>query len=339
MQEDDHLAEFKLEKSVRHPKEFPALEETTYKVLSNRPDHKKFPYITFVNHNQKIQVCDMERYFYIIPTNSTSTLQVKENKKKDSKGNKHGGAKDTVIKFSEGIYPCQLFPKQLISNVQPKNSKKGHKVYLMICVDSPLFIHRKNDVIKMSIDFKDSPIINVFYDLFVDRDILSILILTQKNSQNCLIDLKNLKILKRVIKKGPRMPMISSFIAKSIGTNLFAIDRDGKLYQDGCLVHNPQTRKFTPKNLYLTFLAEDTVISKVVKDTNSNMVVIIGYTKSEHYDPNKRKGKKGYRDALTLSLLNIHTDKKGKVKYQYPDTFTIDHPKFCKFRHRLQSLT
>ena len=190
----------------------------------------------------------MERYFYIIPTYSVGTNEVKVTtlapKTGGNKGKKNSsGTQNSVLEFSEGIYPCQLFPKQLITNVQPKCSQKGHKIYLMICVDSPLFIHRKNDVIKMSIDFKDSPIVNVFYDMFVDKDILSILILTQRNSQNCLIDLRNLRVLKRVVKDGPRMPMISSFIAKSIGTNLFEIDRDGKIYSNAQLVHNPKISK------------------------------------------------------------------------------------------------
>jgi hypothetical protein len=121
----------------------------------------------------------------------------------------------------------------------------GRKIYLMICVDSPLFIHRKNDVIKMSIDFKDAPITNVFYDMFVDKDILSILILTQRSSHNCLIDLRSLRIIKHVIKDGPRMPIISSFICESKGTSLYGIDRDGRLYKDAVMVHDPKLGKET----------------------------------------------------------------------------------------------
>jgi hypothetical protein len=51
-QQDDHLAKFKIEKSFRKPKEFPHLEETTYKIASDRYDHKKFPYITLVNNDK-----------------------------------------------------------------------------------------------------------------------------------------------------------------------------------------------------------------------------------------------------------------------------------------------
>lgn len=251
MEEDNHLAKFNLEKSVRRPKEIPQLTETSYKINSDRYDHKKFPYITFVNNNRKIQVCDMERYFYIIPTHNTGTQKVHVTAMEPKPSSEGAGGKskkskevNTVLTYEEGIYPSQLFPKNLITNVQPKTSMLGRKIYLMICVDSPLFIHRKNDVIKMSIDFKDAPIVNVFYDMFTEKDILSILILTQKSSHNCLIDLRSLRIIKKVVKPGPRMPIISSFICESKGSSLYGVDRDGRLYRDAIKVHDPKLGKF-----------------------------------------------------------------------------------------------
>lgn len=113
----------------------------------------------------------------------------------------------------------------------------------MICVDSPLFIHRKNDVIKMSIDFKDSPIANVFYDIFSEKDILSILILTHERTHNCLIDLRNLRIIKKVVKEGGRIPIISSFLCESVGHHLYGVDRDGRIYDHGIVVHDPKFGK------------------------------------------------------------------------------------------------
>lgn len=81
------------------------------------------------------------------------------------------------------------------------------------------------------------------------------------------------------------------------------------------------------------------MVSKVVKDIDKNLIVIIGYTKSEFYDPKKKlkKGsKKGqYRDAISLSLLHIHKVK-NEVKYSYPDKFVIDHPNFCKHSTTIQ---
>jgi hypothetical protein len=89
------------------------------------------------------------------------------------------------------------------------------------------------------------------------------------------------------------------------------------------------------------FLAGDVVLSKVVKDVKKNIMVVIGYTKSEFYDPNNREtqnqfSKKGqYRDALSLSLLRIYKEK-NQIKYDYPDKFVIDHPNFCKCLHVLK---
>jgi hypothetical protein len=121
----------------------------------------------------------------------------------------------------------------------------GRKIFLLICVDSPLFIHRKNDVIKMSIDFKDAPILSVFYDIFAEKDIISIIIQTEKASHNCLIDLRNLRILKKVVKPGMKVPIISSFICESKGTQLYGIDRDFRLYRDAKVVHDPKNSNKT----------------------------------------------------------------------------------------------
>jgi hypothetical protein len=129
MEEDNHLAKFTLEKSKRRPKEVAHLIETSYKIVSDRYDHRKFPYITFVDNNRKIQVCDMERYFYIIPTHNTGTQkvtvsayspnsedgedspsqeqaeeEVKETKQPDSR--KKGEETRSTLTYSEGIYPC-----------------------------------------------------------------------------------------------------------------------------------------------------------------------------------------------------------------------------------------
>lgn len=63
-------------------------------------------------------------------------------------------------------------------------------------------------------------------------------------------------------------------------------------------------------------------MSKVVKDNKNNMAIVIGYIKSEFYDPNKPlkpHAKKGqYRDAISLSLLRISKEN-GKPKFSYPD--------------------
>lgn len=77
MEEDSNTSAFKLERSVRHPPEFPQIVETSYKVSTKRHNQRKFPYITFADNNHsKIQVCDMERYFYIIPTTNTGTNKI-----------------------------------------------------------------------------------------------------------------------------------------------------------------------------------------------------------------------------------------------------------------------
>ena len=77
MEEDKNVSKFKLERSIRHPAEFPNILETSYKVTTKRHNQRKFPYITFADNNHsKIQVCDMERYFYIIPTTNTGTHKV-----------------------------------------------------------------------------------------------------------------------------------------------------------------------------------------------------------------------------------------------------------------------
>lgn len=76
------------------------------------------------------------------------------------------------------------------------------------------------------------------------------------------------------------------------------------------------------------------MVSKVVKDNKNNMAIVIGYIKSEFYDPNKPlkpSAKKGqYRDAISLSLLRI-SNSNGKAKFSYPDQFIIDHPNFCRW--------
>ena len=258
MEEDKNVSKFKLERSIRQPAEFPQILETSYKVTTRRHNQRKFPYITFADHNHsKLQVCDMERYFYIIPTTNTGTNKVsvkafipKSEYAEVSQGSKYRPPSPSesnelceALDFEEPIAPTQYFPNNIISKIQPKTSKLGRKLYLMICVDSPLFIHRKNDVIKMSIDFKDSPIANVFYDIFSEKDILSILILTHERTHNCLIDLRNLRIIKKVVKEGGRIPIISSFLCESVGHHLYGVDRDGRIYDHGKVVHDPKFGK------------------------------------------------------------------------------------------------
>ncbi len=54
MEEDNHVSKFKLERGIRHPPEVPDLVETSYKVTSNKPNQKRYPYITFVDNNRKL---------------------------------------------------------------------------------------------------------------------------------------------------------------------------------------------------------------------------------------------------------------------------------------------
>ena len=92
----------------------------------------------------------------------------------------------------------------------------------------------------MSIDFKDAPITNVFYDMYNERDILTVIISTKMNSHICMIDLRTLRIIKRVVKEGNKMPFIASFMSNWNGTRLFGMDRDGKVYQDATVIHDPK---------------------------------------------------------------------------------------------------
>ena len=73
-----------------------------------------------------------------------------------------------------------------------------------------------------------------------------------------------------------------------------------------------------------------------MRDTKNDIMVVIGLKNSEidqeeNEDGGKKSGKKkSGNKAISLKLLSIRKEK-GKLKFNYPDQFVIDHPNFCKF--------
>lgn len=217
--EQSRTAQINLISEIRRVRGLKNVIQSTH-ILNSKskvPAQANFPHIQFLK-NDKIQVGDEDRQFYIRPISAEYDGQVLE--------------------------PFQFFPKNLISALVLKSSKMGHKIYLMKCVSSPLFIHRKHDVIKMSIDYKSAEIKSVLYQQFFDQDMLGVVINTIEGVHLSLINLRTLRIIKHVLVQQTQTTMIGVLLLRNKnGAFLIGVDNKGFLYRDGDLVGQPKLGK------------------------------------------------------------------------------------------------
>lgn len=226
-QETSRTAQINLISEIRRVRGLKNVTQSTHILESNNSAQPSFPHIQFLKNN-RIQVGDEDRQFYIRPISGDYNNQILE--------------------------PFQFFPKNLISALVLKSSKLGHKIYLMKCVSSPLFIHRKHDVIKMSVDYKSSDIKSVLYQQFYDQDMLGVVINTAEGVHLSLISLRSLRIIKHVVVHQTQTTMIGVLLMRSKkGTFLLAIDNKGFIYLDGDMVGQPKLGKKTIIFLFFNY--------------------------------------------------------------------------------------
>ena len=225
-QEQSRTAQINLISEIRRVRGLKNVIQSTHILESKNKSQANFPHIQFLK-NDKIQIGDEDRQFYIRPISAEYNNQPLE--------------------------PFQFFPKNLISALVLKSSKLGHKIYLMKCVSSPLFIHRKHDVIKMSIDYKSAEIKSVLYQQFFDLDMLGVVINTAEGVHLSLISLRTLRILKHVFIEQTQTTMIAILLLKEkAGSFLVGIDNKGYIYLDGDLIGQPKLGKIS----YFLFFRE-----------------------------------------------------------------------------------
>jgi len=186
-------------------------------ILKSKNSAQNFPHINFTMTN-KIQAGDDERRFFVIPI--------------------------TEDEQEHSLEPFQYFPKKLITEITLKNSALGRNIYLMECVSSPLFIHRKHDVIKMSIDFKGSEILDARYQHFFEKDVLGVIINTVDENHMSLVNLRNLRILNHVVtEREPgstrKLKIVSSFLGGANESLLMGVNDRGKFYWGNGMVFDP----------------------------------------------------------------------------------------------------
>jgi hypothetical protein len=145
---------------------------------------------------------------------------------------------------SQELEPFQYFPKKLITAITLKNSNLGRNIYLMECVSSPLFIHRKNDVIKMSIDFKGSEIVSVKYQHFFERDLIGVIINTVEENHMSLVNLRTLRILNHVVterdsESSRKLKFVSCFLGGANQSLLMGVNDRGLIYYGDNVVFDP----------------------------------------------------------------------------------------------------
>lgn len=216
-QEHNKTAQVNLISEIRRVRGLKNVIQSTHILDSKNDTQASFPHIQFLKNN-KIQVGDEDRQFYIRPISSDYNDQVLE--------------------------PFQYFPKNLISALVLKSSKLGHKIYLMKCVSSPLFIHRKHDVIKMSIDYKSAEIKSVLYQQFFDLDMLGVIINTAEGVHLSLISLRSLRVIKHVVVNQTQTTMIGVLLLRDKrGAFLLGIDNKGYVYLDGDMIGQPKLGK------------------------------------------------------------------------------------------------
>ena len=221
------------------------VKQSTYIISSKDNRRTNFPHIHFMA-NRQIQVGDEYRHFYCI--------NIPEERDHD------GEDEDEDDEPFQVLNPFQYFPKKLISEIELKNSSLGRMVYLMKCVSSPLFIHRKNDIIKMSIDFKPHEVKTILYKHFYKKDFLGVMENTESEGHVSLIDLRSLKILNHeVIEDMEDEDLVSCFLAGNTRGNLFCVDNRGCIYRQ-------KQRLFIPKlNGEWNFFGEKLVIFRKIK--------------------------------------------------------------------------